>query len=211
MDYVLDSSTIEAHGLTFKVEIKQDNDSGKPWAECEGFGPVREAEKGYYDRYLTKKPGERVLHLGDRNCYSWVYDWQGATALAKRDGWGVSPEHRPDNWDALTAKQQRGIAVQRDFDFLKAWCDEDWVWSGVCVTLLIEDEDGDLAPYDGDLDLSDSLFSVEFWQYKNLDDAKNSHAKSIVTEMVDRIAKAYHAEQAERLACEERDIVTVAA
>lgn len=211
MDYVLDASTIEAHSLTFKVEIVQDNDSGKPWKECEGFGPVREAEKGYYDRYLTKKPGERVLHLGDRNCYSWVYDWQGAIALAKRDDWGVSPENRPDNWEKLSAKQQREIAVQHDFDFLKAWCDEDWVWSGICVTLLIEGEDGDLAPYDGDLDLSDSLWSVEFWQYKNLDDAKNSHAKSVVTEMIDHIAKTYLAEQAERLACEERNIVTVAA
>ena len=207
----LATSTVKSHGLTFEVSIEQDEDSHEPWKECDGFGPVREIRRGYYDRHFSKKPGERILHDGgDRNT-SWAYDWAGATALAKRDGWGISPEDRPTDWNSLNAAQQHVLAVQRDFDFIKAWCDDEWVWCGVCVALMIEGEDDEPAAYDGPLDLRDSLWSVEYWQYENFDSVKNTYAKSVATEIIDSIAKTYFTEQAERLACEERDIVTVAA
>jgi hypothetical protein len=209
MSYTMHEENIEAHGLTFRVRVEQDHDSRCPWEECEGHGPVREVTRGYYERHIIKAPGERVLHHGDRNCYSWVYDWAGAIKLAEKDGWGVSEENRPANWDQLTKRQQREIAVQSDFDFLKAWCDDEWVWSGVCVDLMVEDEDGDLQKYDGPLDCSDSLWSVEFWQYQDLDSKQNSYAKEIVQKMIEDIAKRYHAEAAERQACAERDIETV--
>ena len=208
--YTLHSEHIEAHGLAFRISIEQDDISRRPWDECEGYGPVRQVTRGYYDSHISKSPGERVLHIGDRNCYSWVYDWAGAIKLAQKDGWGVSEENRPANWDHLTKRQQREIAVQRDFDFLKAWCDSDWVWSGVCVDLMVEDDDGDLVKYEGPLDCSDSLWSVEFWQYHSLDSEKNSYAKETALEMIESIAKRYLDEQAERKACEERDIATEA-
>lgn len=210
MSYTLHEEKIEANGLTFAVQIKIDQDSRQPWKECDGHGPVREVSTSYTGR-LSKAPGERILHHGDRGCYSWAYDWAGAIRLAEKDGWGISEDKRPANWDQLTKRQQTELAVQSDFDFLKAWCDEDWVWSGVCVTLMVEDDDGDLVRYKGPLDCSDSLWSVEFWQYEDLDSDKNKYAKEIALEMVESISKRYHAEEAERQACEERDIVTEAA
>ena len=148
------------------------------------------------------------MHEGDRNCYSFVYDWQAAIALALKDGWGVSGNHKPANSDCLTRRQKAEIAVQEDFNFLQAWCKDEWVWSGICVTLLVEDDDGDLVRYTGPLDCSDSLWSVEFWQYENLDSAKNQHAKEVALEQIKEIANRFHAEAAERKACEERDIIT---
>lgn len=209
MSYTLDESTRDVMGLTFKVGVQQDDCRGRPWKECDGHGPVREGDKGYHG--VSKKPGERVLHIGDRNCYSWVYDWNGALALAERDGWGVSPEHRPANWESMTPRQQREVAVQRDFDFLKGWCDEEWVYAGLCVTLMIEDEDGELVKYEGPLSASfhDSLWGIEFWQYHSISYAKNSYIESEAVAMCEEIARQYHEEEAERQACEERDIVTV--
>lgn len=210
MSYTLHEEKIEANGLTFAVQIKQDEDSRQPWKECEGHGPVREANRNGWSGHIEKSPGECILHSGDRGCYSWVYDWAGAIRLAEEDGWGVSEENRPANWALLTKRQQTEIAVQRDFDFLKAWCDDEWVWSGVVVTLMIEDDDGELVRYKGPLDCRDALWSVEFWQYEDLDSDKNKYAKEIALEMIESISKRYHAEQAERQACEERDIVTEA-
>ena len=206
---VLDESTVEVDGLTFKVEICQDFDSRQPWKECDCFGIVREAEKGYYDRYLPKAPGERVLHEGDRNCYSWVYDWAETMKIAKRDGWGVAEGDRPANWDTLTPGQRTELAVQRDFDFLQAWCNDTWVWCGVVVTLMLPDEDGDLTPYDGPLNMRDSLWSIEYWQYEPLTSKKNSYLNETIHEIASGMAQTYKAEEAERLACEERDICTV--
>jgi hypothetical protein len=204
--YTLDATTLTIQGLNLKVEIEQDTDSGRPWDECDGYGPVREARSDY--GRITKSPGERILHAGDRGCYSWVYDWNGALDMARRDGWGVSECDRPDNWDSMTKRQRTELAVKHDFDFLKAWCDENWVWCGVVVTLMLPDEDGNLQPYNGPLTMRDSLWSIEFWQYESLTSKKNEHLMGIINEIADSLAKTYRDEEAERLACEERDIRT---
>lgn len=200
MSYELHEDVIEAHGLKFKVVIENDEDSGPPWKECDGFGVVREATRGYYDRYVPKSPGERVLYDGGRNEYTWVFDWAATMKEAKRDGWGLGPDERPANWDTLTKGQQLEIIVKRDFDFLKAWCKEDWVWTVVVVSL---------EGYDGPLDMERVLGSVEYWQYKALSDKKNEHMSEIIDEMTEEIAGRYRAEEMEKQACAERDIVTV--
>lgn len=207
----LDTTTINAHGLTFRVSVERDDDCERPWKCCDGHGPVREGSRSDYGRHISKRAGEVILHQGDRNRYSWVYDWAGALKLAAKDGWGVSPEHRPAMWDTLTAKQQTEVAVQRDFDYLKAWCEDEWVYAGVYVQLMIEDEDGDLVDYDGPLQFDYAIWGVEFWQMYSLSKAKNKYAMEIASERIDSIAKKYRAEQAEAQACAERDIMTVAA
>lgn len=213
MSYTLEETTVEHMGLTFKVTVEQDTDTGRPWQEHDGHGPVREGHRSDYYRGIEKTPGERVLFAGDRNQYTWLYDWAGAVKLAEKDGWGVSEDRRPANWETLTKGQQRELAVQSDFDFLKAWCDEEWVWAGVVVTLMVEGKGGDLVEYDGPLagTFHDSLWATEYWQYEGLKGAKNSHIKEVIDELIGGVAKAYLKEAAEKLACEERDIVTEAA
>lgn len=210
MSYTLEKTTVEVDGLTFKVEIKQDEDYGRPWDESDGHGPVREAKRNYHYGRIEKAHGERILHAGDSNEYSWVYDWNGALKLAEKDGWGVSEKDRPANWDSLSRAQQSELAVQRDFEFLKAWCDENWVCCGVCVTLMIEDEDGDLVEYDGPLtaQFHDSLWGVEYWQYDKLESEENSHVNETIQELCGGMAEIYVKEAAEKLHWAERDVVT---
>jgi hypothetical protein len=93
----------------------------------------------------------------------------------------------------------------------RAWCDSEWVWAGVCLTLMVEDDDGDLVEYDGPLNFNDSLWGLEFWQHESIDHKKNAYITEIIDEITSAIAHQYRAEAAERTACEERDIVTEAA
>ena len=119
--YTLHGDTIQAHGLTFKLSIEQDEASSNPWEDCDDFGVVRKASANRCTGFIDKSPGERILSTGDYGCYSWVYDWNATLVKAKREAWGLSD--RPANWDGLTKKQRTELAVQRDFDFLRAWCD----------------------------------------------------------------------------------------
>lgn len=166
--------TIEVGGLRFSVEITQDG-IGKPWRWSDGHGPVRSAHLG------PKKPSERWLSK------HWAYDWNAAVALAKKDSWGS--DTMPVG---LTANQQLEYVVQLDFDYLKAWCDDDWCYSCVQVTLLKN------SGY------SENLGGVEYWHYKD-----NSYADSIVSELAEGLARQYFQEQNEKAYWESRDVVTV--
>lgn len=128
---------ISVNGLNFSVEIEPEYSSGAPWEEECGHGPVSDWTT------RDKMPGERVLceDRGSR-CY---YDVAEATRIAKRDKWGISPE-RVAAWRERTgAEPTRGqivaAAVESDFQRLRAWCNNEWSYVIVTVTLL--DTDGD--------------------------------------------------------------------
>lgn len=131
----MDSITID--GLTFSVELEHDHSHGAPWEEECGHGPVSAWTR------RDKRPGERVLHSdGLSRIY---YDVAGATRIARRDGWGISPD-RLDAWrervgQKLTRGQIVAAAVESDFQRLRAWCNNEWSYVVVTVTLL--DTDGD--------------------------------------------------------------------
>jgi len=107
----------EAPGLRFRVHIEQDDNDEAPWERNDGHGPVRQTSDG------LKRPGERVLHK-DR-WTSWLYDWQAACKLARKE-WGC---------------QDIEVAVQADFDRLRRWLRSDWYYVGVCVEVI--DDNGD--------------------------------------------------------------------
>lgn len=198
-----DNDTFEVQGLTFRFNTEADTDTGAPWEEYDGHGPVREGDTDWYTGQVKKTPGERVLHRGGRNEYTRVYDWSEAMKMALKDGWGLCAEKRPANWDTLTKGQKAELAVQSDFDFLQGWCDDSWRYVGVIVTLMVEDEDGDLVEYSGPLSgtFHDSLWGVE--------DNDSSYVESVAVELAEGIASAYLAEQAEAQSWAERDVVTV--
>ncbi len=175
-----DQTTIEASGLTFRVDFKYDHDAGRPWDNSEGHGPVREASRNYTG-YIDKRPGERVLYAGNRRELSWVYDWKAACKLARADGWNAEPYDAPD-------RIQR--AVQADFDFLRAWCNDQWCYVGVIVTLINDDGTGGV---------SDSLWGVETYK-----DYHHECARDIAGELAQQALR----ERAEALAWAERDVVT---
>lgn len=170
----LEFKNIEVQGLRFSVEVTQD-DIGRPWEWSDGHGPVRPRHLG------PKKPTERALSK------HWIYDWNGALELAKKDGWGskVMPL-------GLTPAQVLEYVVQQDFNYLKAWCEDDWCYSCVAVTLL------------KDSNYSDTLGGVEYWFSKD-----NAYADSIGVELVESLVKQYLHEQSEKSYWESRDVVTV--
>ena len=121
--------TINHQGRMIRVEFWYDQDMGAPWKEHDGHGPVREIK----DK-TCKYPGERVF--GESRC--WAYDWQSAIRLAKKEGWcdcintvmKLTWEHKRFPTKGMIAEH----AVEKDFDHLAGWCNDDWHWAGISVT-----------------------------------------------------------------------------
>lgn len=117
--------TITINGIRFGVDIEPDNDKGAPWFEEDGHGPVREVRVHQGDR-VTKLAGELVMH---RDRYGVrLYDFAAACKLARRDGWGP-------HVDGETRRQTAARCAMKDFDRLRAWCNDEWSWVGVEVAL----------------------------------------------------------------------------
>lgn len=162
------TETIEHCGIAVLIEYFYDQDAGKPWENSDGHGVIRSAYS-YYGK-PEKKPGE-VLIQGERGSY-WIYDWQESTRIAKRDGWGVSNPPA-----GLTRKQITQLAVQKDFDFLRGWLDDDWHYVGAVCTVL--DSDGE------ETDISDSC-----WGFETLNDYHETAGREMAESLAESIHKA---------------------
>lgn len=116
-------------GRRFRVHIHSDTDMDPPWEAHDGHGPVRETRRDY-NRHTSKRPGERILHENRHTV--WLYDWQAACKLARKDGWNAEPFDAPNRIER---------AVLADFNRLRGWLNEDWWWVGIQVVMI--DADGD--------------------------------------------------------------------
>lgn len=167
--------SIELKGLTFRVEVKPDDGTiGAPWDEHDGHGPVRDVQYCNGDpSTIRKPPGERVLYA-DRGTV-WLYDWQEACRIAKRDGWGLAPDDIGRLKVRLGREPQpgdiRAEAVQRDFDYCRRYASGDWYWCGIVVTLL--DVDGEPTRE------CESLWGMESDALTYLDDTASELASEI--------------------------------
>lgn len=117
-----ESDTLEIDGFKVRATIYADDDAAPPWEREDGHGPVS-------DWRGNGLPGEFVL-CRDRYAARY-YDHAAALALALADGWGVKGGQLPDE----SAKDYAARAVQADFERLKAWCDDQWSYVGVAVTV----------------------------------------------------------------------------
>lgn len=116
--------------FTFSVRVERDDDMGAPWDEHDGHGPVTDWE--CRDRYRGgKRPGELIL-ASDGRGYFRFYDYAEACKIALRDGW----DDKPYNDGSETPRQQAAKAARADFEHLRAWCNDEWHWCGIIVTLL---------------------------------------------------------------------------
>jgi hypothetical protein len=157
-----DSISCEKDGFTIVARIERDDDLGPPWKECDGHGPVSD-----WRPKNSKRPGEKILSEDRGSCR--FYDWQEAIKIAKRDGWDAPP------YGEGTPGERAERAVQRDFDSLKAWCDDEW-WRCV-VTLSLSKDDIELDEY------AASLGSVEV-NHPNSEDG-NAYLATVANEMLD--------------------------
>ena len=117
---------MEIKGVEVCIEYLDDSDSDPPWDNSDGHGPVRISRTVNYTGRHTKRPGERPMNSPCRNQYQYLYDWQEACRLARKDGWNTEPYDAPN---------QVARAVQADFDFLRGWINDDWRYVGVRVTI----------------------------------------------------------------------------
>lgn len=169
----MDNITITRDGkeFTFRVEEEPDTDSGEPWEESEGHGPVSD--------WLTrpKKAGERILS-SDRGSHRF-YDFAEAVKIAKRDCWGVGQERQAELEKSLgrpaTKAEIATAAVELNFAYLKGWCDDEWRYVGVVVTLL--DPDGE------DSEMSASLWGVETYT--------EGYTQEVANDLVSELMEGY--------------------
>lgn len=134
---LFDGDTFTHAGTQFIVSFENDEDHGAPWDNEDGHGPVSEWTS------RDKKPGERVLS-SDRSSKRF-YDFAEATRIAKRERWGAGQEWLDafftKHGRAPTPGEETAQAVERDFEHLRGWANDEWHYVGVCVRHVSQDAD----------------------------------------------------------------------
>lgn len=145
---------------TFIVECDHDQDMGEPWEESDGHGPV----SGWESR--NKRAGELVLSADRRG--KRFYDYATACRIALRDGWNTAPYDVPGE----TLRQRAARAAMADYEYLRAWCYDEWQYVGVTVTLM--DESGEPT------EVTNSLGGVETHNNYHITTAREMAAEILV-------------------------------
>jgi hypothetical protein len=158
---------IELRGYRFGVRYSPDDDYREPWKEADGHGIVSDWTR------RGKGPGERIL-CEDRQARRY-YDVAGTLKIARRDGRGTAKGRLPGE----TLKAYRARAVDADFEYLRAWCADEWRYVSIMVDWLDPDVDDDVPDPSG---LSESVGGVETWK-----DYHETCARELVDELLSRI------------------------
>jgi hypothetical protein len=151
-----DGDTFDHRGHVFRVTFPPDESMGEPWNAHDGHGIVTEWTTRDADT------GERVL-CEDRNRRRY-YDVSETVKIAKRDGWGL---HLTSESPSTQAER----AVDADFERMRAWCNEEWAWIGVVVTL------------DEDRSIGRSLWGIESDGAEYLTDIAHELADEIMADI----------------------------
>lgn len=128
--------TFHVDGHEFRLDIEHDPCMGEPWKEIDCHGVVSDWTR------RKKHPYERVL-AEDRGSYRY-YDVQESTKRALKD-W-VGPE--AINKDG-TRRERAAKMVEADFQRLRGWCNDQWSWVWLKVTILDGPDDGEFESLGG--------------------------------------------------------------
>mgnify|MGYP000882735473 CR=1 FL=1 len=141
MSYAYETKDFTHNGYNFRMELQYDPDMGPPWKEHDGHGDVEEVVSPSWRP--EKRGGQRVMRCSGRGY--WLYDWQGAIAKAKAEGWGLRPEARAELAARIgrepTKREVTAAAVEADFQHLRGWANDDWHWT--CLRVVLLDVNGD--------------------------------------------------------------------
>jgi len=169
-----DSIECESGPFTIRAEIHHDSHTGAPWDEHDGHGPVSDWTT------RAKRPGELVLHSDGQHKH--YYDFAEACRIARRDGWGISDaalhelrgptrcvvasEYHVENgirqdkltWEdcaprKVTKRMIARASAMSDFNAMRAWCNDEWFWCGIVVTVTHTESGVELA--------SDSVWGID--------------------------------------------------
>lgn len=116
------SEIFEHKGRKFIARFYYDSDTGYPWDNDDTLS-------GLVSQWTSrnKGAGERVL-VNDRGSKRF-FDWSTAMMIAKRDGWDAPP------YKTGTKGQRAERAVSATYEMLRGWCNDDWYYCGISVTL----------------------------------------------------------------------------
>jgi hypothetical protein len=168
-----DTITCELDGFVASARIAHDEDAQAPWDREDGHGPVTDwVRRG-------KNAGERVLSQ-DRGSFRY-YNFAEAVKIAKRDRWGYEGA-------TGTPAQIAAEAAERDFKVLKAWCDDEWSYCGIVVSISREDVELGTA----------SLWGIEY----NYPGADNSYLTEVADELLPEAMDEARATLAQLCPCE---------
>lgn len=132
------TETRESGTMSFRIEWVYDSECDVPWLREDGHGPVSDWTSD------PKAPGQMVL-CSDRRMYRY-YDFAEAVKLARRDGWDTKP------YGTRKPGERAHDAAMADYNYLRQWCDQQWHYCGIVVTLL---------DADGEPDVNASLWGIE--------------------------------------------------
>lgn len=120
---------ILANGWKIKFKIQYDTDHEPPWEDCDGMGVVTNWIHGVCDeeKYGWELCSDHYAHR--------YFDWRATLPIAIKEGWDAPPY-------GVGTKQERAMrAMRKTCDFLRRWCNDDWWYVGLIVTLY--DENGE--------------------------------------------------------------------
>jgi hypothetical protein len=117
-------------GRNYRARLDVDQHNGAKWENEDGHGEVSDWTT------RDKAPGEMVL-AEDRR-FKRYYDFAGAVAKAKAEGWNAAPYYPPGE---ETKGQRAHKAAVSDFNRLRDWCNDNWCYVGVIVEAL--DDEGE--------------------------------------------------------------------
>lgn len=157
----------------FAVTVERDDCAGAPWEEHDGHGPVSEWTR------RDKAPGEIVLCEDGRSRR--YYDFAAAVKMAKREGWDAAPYNSDKS---QTKGQQAAKAAMADFEHLRRWCNDQWFFAAITVTLL--DDNGD------ETEIAQSIGGVELDRYYD-----ESEIEFIADDLIHEILSGYGSEWGE--------------
>lgn len=165
---IYDGDIIKKAGRMFRVNIEADDDADPPWERSDGHGVVS-------DWVARKKHPSEVVLCGNWHNEHRFYDIKASTEIAHRDGWGLGIEEhlklRKHLGHAPTKKEIARRAVQKDFDFLYGWANDQWWYVGVIVTDVT---DGDVKP-----DYGHALWGIE--------SNAGGHLEEVAHELIDQV------------------------
>lgn len=148
--------------FNFRVEYIDDTDNGAPWENSDGQGVV----SGWTTR--PKRAGE--LELNRQGASRRYFDFSATCKKAREEQWDAPPY----NTGGETKRQQAAKAARANYEYIRAWCKDEWRYVGVVVTLL--DDNGDATG------VTDTLWGVEtYGDYHEIEAAR----------LVDELAHGY--------------------
>lgn len=208
-----DSVSVKVGKLTVTARIERDDDMGPPWKEHDGHGPVSEwrprESKRPGERILHEDRGscrfygwQEAVQIAKRDGWGFLpYELKiekdgenypcGGRATA-----GPFTAYDADDFNraihsvygqykaTMTAGQYAEAAVQRDFDSLRAWCNDDWCWVGVVLSLS---KDG--------IELDD--YAASLW---GIESEAGDYFNDVANELLDEAVEAGEARLAELVA-----------